>query len=128
MMSLKNNKYFFTFILALLVGIFFYQYNKTEKKPLDVELIVDYYNQGARLLIKGKNKEALEFFNKALALDPKSKFKKLYVNKGVALAGLGKYKEAIDNYDLAIKLDPNCETTYLNKGVSLGKQNKNLEA
>jgi tetratricopeptide (TPR) repeat protein len=121
-------KYFFVFILALLVGIYFYQYKKFTNKPIDNEILVQYYKQGTIALKNNKNKEALEFFDKILELVPKSNFKDLYVNKGTALARLGKYQKAIDNYNLAIKLNANYEMVYLNKGISLLMLGRNLEA
>lgn len=128
MLLLKNKKYVLIFILLVLCGLYAYKYINQNKGKNDLELAIQYYNQGNNFLKNNKNNEALELYNKVLEIYPNSKYEKLYVNRGIVLNHLEKYQEAIDSYNIAIKLDNNCSLAYLNKGISLIKQNKNSEA
>ena len=53
----------------------------------------------------GKYQEAIEWYDKALKIDPNNVF--ALNNKGLALSNLGKYEEAIEWFDKALKIDPN---------------------
>jgi tetratricopeptide (TPR) repeat protein len=64
---------------------------------------------------KGKKQEALEDYNKAIALDPN--YADSYVERGNVLLGLGDKQGAIADYTRAIKLDPNYALAYYNRGV-----------
>ena len=52
-----------------------------------------------------KYQEAIEWYDKALKIDPNNIL--ALNNKGLALSNLGKYQEAIEWYDKALKIDPN---------------------
>ncbi|RMF28848.1 MAG: tetratricopeptide repeat protein, partial [Candidatus Nitrosothermus koennekii] len=49
-------------------------------------------------------KEALEAFDKAIAIDPN--FADAWNNKGVALAKLKRYEEALEAFDKALEINP----------------------
>ncbi|WP_331377238.1 tetratricopeptide repeat protein [Rickettsia rhipicephali] len=51
----------------------------------------------------GKYELAIEFFNKAIELNPK--FSKIYNNKGLTLGKLGQYRLVLDAYNKALELD-----------------------
>ncbi|AFC69490.1 tetratricopeptide repeat protein [Rickettsia amblyommatis] len=55
---------------------------------------VYYYNKGTNLAILGKYELAIEFFNKAIELNPK--FSRIYNNKGLTLEKLGQYMLVFD--------------------------------
>lgn len=103
-----------------------------------------YFTQGYDLYMKNKYQEALQYFNKALKLNPKNekakdhkqytleilKTNKLeeqennYVNRGNELSLSGQYNDAILNYESALKIDPNNAVAWLGKAYayhSLGK-------
>lgn len=79
-----------------------------------------YSNKGYSFYKFKKYKEALEYYNKAIELNPnKAKF---YNNKGVALSALGRKSEALDCYNKAIELNPNQPDYYANKAWCIGKK------
>jgi len=59
----------------------------------------------------------LEFYDKALAIDPNDM--SALVNKGLALYNLGSNTEAIKLYDKALAIDPDNIVVLNNKGISL---------
>jgi tetratricopeptide (TPR) repeat protein len=75
---------------------------------------------------QGKYQEAIDYYDKALELDPN--YVSALNNKGVALKKQGKYQEAIDYYDKALELDPNYVSALDNKGQVFEEQGKYQEA
>ena len=73
-----------------------------------------------------KHQEALEWFDKALKIDPNYVFA-LY-GKGATLHNLSKYQEAIEWYDKALKIDQNDTLALNNKGLALSNLSKHQEA
>ena len=76
-----------------------------------------YYCLGGEDL--GDYNEAIIYFDKALAIDPK--YEPAYINKGLALYGLGKYNEAINSYEKALTINPNDGAALINIGSALVK-------
>jgi len=74
-------------------------------------------NKGVDLYNLGKYEEAIEWYNKAITIDPN--FLKALINKGLALQNLGKYQEAIDCYDKVLVLDPKFKLAKDNKKRAL---------
>jgi tetratricopeptide (TPR) repeat protein len=74
----------------------------------------------------GEYTRAIEYYNKALDIDPNY----LYAlnGKGWALNELGNFKEAIVYYDKALEEDPNYADALNNKGYALYKQDKYQQA
>ena len=64
------------------------------------------FNRGATLHKLGRNEDALQAFNQALALDKGELAEKIHYNQGNVLAGLDKKKEAIAEYRRALRIDP----------------------
>ena len=62
-----------------------------------------YYNRGTELGKLKRFEEAIEDFNKAIAIHP---FDYLYGNRATAYYYLGKYREALQDYDRAIAINP----------------------
>ncbi len=69
--------------------------------------------------------KAIEFYNKALALNPSDPWND-YVNRGNAYSGLGDLQKAMSDYEAALKLDPNLGAAYFNRGIVHEKM-RNIE-
>lgn len=61
--------------------------------------------------------ESLEYFNRALALDPR--FTEVWVSQGVAFYNLKRFDEANECYDRALAIDPSNEMVRTLKAMSL---------
>ncbi len=79
--------------------------------PVESDKLVE---EGISLLYKGKNDEALSYFEKAIHYNPENF--EAYFYKGNCLANKKKYREAIDEYSKAIKIKPNYAKAYANRG------------
>jgi tetratricopeptide (TPR) repeat protein len=76
--------------------------------------------------LRGEYSEALDFFEKVIALSPR--LSSAYSNKGNVLKELGRYEESIICYDKAIALQSDNHEAYSNKGNVLQEQKKYEEA
>ena len=65
------------------------------------------YENGIMLHNQGKFVEALECYDKALAIDPQNS--NVLSNKGLSLHNQGKFVEALECYDKALAIDPHDE-------------------
>ncbi|HHT9133341.1 MAG TPA: tetratricopeptide repeat protein [Candidatus Avalokitesvara rifleensis] len=72
------------------------------------------------------DEEAIEYYDKALAIDPNNVL--ALTNKGVALSELGRHEEAISCYDKALMIDPNNVLALTNKGAALSRLGRYEEA
>jgi len=63
-----------------------------------------WYKKGVELTQKSRYEEALECFDKAIELEPKSEI--AWNTRGLLLERLGRYSEAVASFDEAIKFDP----------------------
>ena len=81
---------------------------------------------GDALQEQGKLEEAIEAFNKALALDPDDA--DVYNNMGNALKEQGKLEEAIEAYNKALSIKPEYTDAHYNMGIALKEQGKLEEA
>jgi tetratricopeptide (TPR) repeat protein len=84
------------------------------------------YNKGVELYNLGKYHEAIKWYDKALAINPK--YVSALNNKGSALYNLGKYHEAIKCYDKALAINPKDVDALNNKGAALCNLGKYHEA
>ena len=66
------------------------------------EEFVDAYNQGREALSQNRVDEAIEFFNRALKVDPQDHLS--YNNRGVAYKRKGLYDKAIEDFNRAIEI------------------------
>ncbi len=73
--------------------------------------------EGVALYNLGKYSQAIQYYDKVLAVDPHH-VNALY-NKGVALWKLGNYSRAIQYYNKVLVIQPNYVNALINKGVAL---------
>ena len=81
------------------------------------ETFQSWYDKANNLFVRGQYNEAIECYDKALAIDPKSA--DTWYNKGLAFNELGKYHEAIECYDKALAINGKDAYTWYNKGLTL---------
>lgn len=80
--------------------------NQTAARPSEpVKKDADYwFKKGALVSTYGNNKAAVQYFQKAIALNPN--FSGAYFSQGVSYGQLGQYPEAIDQINKALKMEP----------------------
>lgn len=102
----------------------FESFDKTSKIVLNStrELI----NKGIELSDLNRNKEAIDFYDRALELNPK--LIEAWYRKGNALFFLKIYERAIECFDKTIELEPNYTNAWGNKGVALAQLKKYEES
>jgi tetratricopeptide (TPR) repeat protein len=89
----------------------------TKDNPLADNLL------GSAMFEKGKSREAIYNYNKALLLAPDYIY--AYLNRGDAYAKLGQYPRAIDDYNEAIRLKPDFVYSYSRRGIAYFMQGEN---
>jgi tetratricopeptide (TPR) repeat protein len=99
------------------------QSSRAEEHRPELSLLL---GKGQSLLNLGQNDDAIECFNKAIALDPKNA--DTFVKKGLALERIQKMEEAIESYDRAIALNDSFTLAYLYKGAVCNKLQRFREA
>jgi tetratricopeptide (TPR) repeat protein len=105
---------------------------KSYKKSKDSKPELAYTNQGTTYSKKGKYKEAIKEYDKAIEINPG--YKLAYYNRSVAYTKTGQYDRAINDCNKVLQLDPKHANSYYNRGVSywhLGSKNqavKDLQA
>ena len=72
---------------------------------------------GAALQVQGKFQEAVQAFDRAIALSPD--FAEAHSNRGNALKELGQLDESVASYDKAIRLKPDFSDAWFNRGNAL---------
>jgi tetratricopeptide (TPR) repeat protein len=86
---------------------------KTPAKPVKKD--ADYwFNKGALVSTYGNNKAAVQYFQKAIALDPN--FSGAYFSQGVSYGQLGQYQKAIAQINTALKMKPQNGMYYYGRG------------
>jgi len=73
------------------------------------------YSQGNALRSQNKYQEAIEAYDKALALN--ASFAEDLYDKGLALHNLNKFQEAIECYNKALEINPNIGAIWENKAI-----------
>ena len=86
----------------------------------------EWISKGNALKKLGRYAEAMEYYDKALEIDPKHAL--AWHNKGDALYALGRYEEAVDCYDRALEIDPNLAPAWAGKVDALRKLGRYEEA
>lgn len=81
-----------------------------------------YRNMGINSKNNGKYDEAIEFYNKALSLNPDDSWND-YVNRGNAWSEKGYFEKAFKDYDKALVVKPNYNEVYYNRGIVFEKKN-----
>ncbi len=72
------------------------------------------------LHINNRNEEALEDFNKALALDPENPYR--YASRAFFRDRIGDYQGALEDYEITISLDPDDAIAINNVGAYFRKK------
>ena len=85
-----------------------------------------FFYKAFALAESGKHEEAIEWFDKALMIDPGDAM--AILNKGSEFKALGRYEEAIDCYNKALEIDPDDVDTLYKKGWTLHNLNRDEEA
>jgi tetratricopeptide (TPR) repeat protein len=107
-------------------GFIYLEQNEFSLALLDLDSALKHNRSGSNhhlLLYRGmaltslkRNKEALDMFNKCIALKPTDAA--AYYNRGRVYYQLKNYKIATANFDTAITLKPTFELAYLNRALS----------
>jgi tetratricopeptide (TPR) repeat protein len=84
------------------------------------------YNRGTRFSSHGHHEEALEWYERALSLDPAHA--ESHYGRGAAFAALGRHEEAIRTFEDALALRPNFLSALYGCGVSFAAMNQHAEA
>ena len=85
---------------------------------MDKEMYQEYYNQGEVLLSAGKAAEALGYFQKAEAADPRHT--ELYISMGIVYANQDRLDEAEKTFRKALYVDKKCGEAYFHLGCIAG--------
>ncbi|MEJ2731479.1 MAG: tetratricopeptide repeat protein [Deltaproteobacteria bacterium] len=90
--------------------------SRTAKEPAKpVKKDADYwFNKGALVSTYGNNKAAVQYFQKAITLDPN--FSRAYFSQGVSYGQLGQYAKAIARINVALKMEPQNGLYYYGRG------------
>jgi len=93
------------------------EHKKCHEYRKKVKSIKSFKDQGKDSVTNGKLDEAIEFYKKALKVDPDSKLgnAKLYFNLSVVYGRQKKPKEALAQINQAIKLDENYDKAYMKR-------------
>ena len=87
----------------------------TKKTAKPVKKDADFwFNKGALLSTYGNNKAAVQYFQKAITLDPN--FSRAYFSQGVSYGQLGQYPKAIAQINMALKMEPQNGMYYYGRG------------
>ena len=73
-----------------------------------------WFNKGALVSTYGNNKVAVQYFQKAISLDPN--FSRAYFSQGVSFGQLGQYPKAIAQINMALKHEPQNGMYYYGRG------------
>ncbi|HPZ08184.1 MAG TPA: tetratricopeptide repeat protein [Candidatus Eremiobacteraeota bacterium] len=98
------------FFISLLVSCLLF-FSSCQKGPQ--KTAVDWHKDAINFASQGKNKEAINCFNKALKLDPMNTI--IWNERGMVLANMGRFGDAIKCFDKVMKIDPNNEEARKNK-------------
>ena len=86
---------------------------KSPAKPVNKD--ADYwFNKGALVSTYGNNKTAVQYFQKAITLNPN--FSGAYFSQGVSYGQLGEYSKAIAQINMALKMQPQNGMYYYGRG------------
>ncbi len=76
----------------------------------------DLTNKGVDYIDVGEYEKAIEYFDKAIELNPN--YPTAFYSRGIAYMNLGQYERAIEEFNEAITHDPNYVVAYYNRGVA----------
>ena len=87
---------------------------------------VAYTNLGATIANRGRFPEAIEYFQKALEINPDSA--ETHNDWGKVLLEQGRTAEAIEHFQKAVEIDPDCAEAHNNLGILLAAQGQTAQA
>jgi len=99
-----------------------FEYKKALSKRFDKSTLdkhKTYYNMGVSFQKLGKNKKALNYYNKSIKIYPF--LAQAHVNKGVLLSKKGLRDQAVSEFVKAIRIDNTLHNAYSNLGLELLK-------
>ncbi len=112
--------------VTLVFAAWTYERNATWRNPVSLwrdvvakspHKVRPHNNLGNALKHQGKYEEAIDHFNKALAINPG--YAKAHNNLGTVLAAQGKTEEAIKHFGIALYINPGYAAAHSNVGVAL---------
>lgn len=84
------------------------------------------YKQAYQFFLTGKAEQALEMYNRSIALDPS--YAQAYIDRAGVFVTLGKFNESIADSTNALKLNPSSALAYCNRGIAYSKLNRPVNA
>ena len=85
-----------------------------------------WYNHGNALIRAYQYREAVDSFDRTVALNPQNH--RAWYNRGIALAALRRYEEALNSLDTTIMIKRDCHYAWNYRGVVLNKLGRYEEA
>jgi len=85
-----------------------------------------FYNKGLGKFRKGEYYKAIDYYDKALNINPN--YVEAWNNKGVSFSKLGKYDDAVICYDKALEINPDYVLTLINKQATMNRFQRFEEA
>jgi tetratricopeptide (TPR) repeat protein len=73
-----------------------------------------WFDKGALVSTYGNNKAAVQYFHKAIVLDPN--FSRAYFSQGVSYGELGQYQKAVAQINMALQEEPQNGLFYYGRG------------
>jgi tetratricopeptide (TPR) repeat protein len=100
---------------------------KSSTAPMQKGLTAkEWCDRGDALAKSGRDQEALQCFDRALAIDPR--YVKAWALKGATLGMLDRHEEALKCLDTALAIDPRDVDAWNYKGATLGMLDRHQEA
>jgi tetratricopeptide (TPR) repeat protein len=96
------------------------------KNPAPIAARLAWHHLGDTYVRAGRYEEALDSFDRCIALEPDSA--DAYYDRAILYFNLGRYNRAIGDYDKAIELNPNSAAAYNNRGNAYAASHQLQEA
>lgn len=110
----------------LLISLLFYQggfcqdeSNYSKSKGKNISEYNFYLLKGNYLLNHQKREDAINFFSKAIDINPQNS--KGYINRGLVYEQIDEFKLAIEDYSRLLELNPSDNMGYIRRGVCWSK-------
>ena len=85
-----------------------------------------HYYQGRIASMFKQNQQSIQYFQKAISLNPK--YAKAFAAMALVKGRMGKFQDALKDLDRAISIDPGYAKAYSNRGVTRGALQQNKAA
>lgn len=83
-------------------------------------------DEGDRLGLQGKYEQAINAYDKALAIDPR--LEEAWYGRGIVLRDLGRFREALDSFDKAVAISPGSNFAWIHRGTVLAALGRHPQA